>query len=121
LFQVVEMEHSRPHFANARAGGSTMTSVGYANLGDPVDSGTGGGTPRIGSETRPANIALTPCIIATHAYQPLVKHAVTTPYPGITTINTVKTVSSNYSLTDKDETVEVDASGGGVTITLPDA
>ena len=106
---------SVPVYANPHNPPSTVPT-GSARLGL-----TDGGLQNVTGETRPANIALTPCIIATHTYQPLVKHAVTTPYPGVTTINTVKTVSSNYSLTDKDETVEVDASGGAVTITLPDA
>lgn len=32
--------------------------TGYANLGDPTDSGTGAGEPRHGAETRPINMSM---------------------------------------------------------------
>lgn len=38
--------------------GSVSTQTGYAALGDPTDSGSGGGTPRIANETRPQNLAV---------------------------------------------------------------
>jgi len=65
--------------------GSTVQSVlkymsGYNP--SPIETGptrlatTDGDLQNVTGETRPANIALTPCIIATHTYQPLVKQAV---------------------------------------------
>jgi phage-related tail fiber protein len=41
---------------------SAAIQTNYSNLGDPVDSKTGGGTPRIGNETRPINYAVIFCI-----------------------------------------------------------
>lgn len=51
-------------FQDGATDGSTIgnTGSGSANLGDPTDSGTGAGTPRHGTETRPRNLALNYCI-----------------------------------------------------------
>lgn len=46
-------------YVTAAAGpGSYNTGTGTANLGDPTDSSTGAGTPRLSKETRPANVSI---------------------------------------------------------------
>ncbi len=42
--------------------GYASISTSTAVLGNPTDAGTGAGTPRYGTETRPRNSALMPCI-----------------------------------------------------------
>jgi microcystin-dependent protein len=55
-------EHERSDNANDRdvaKRGSTVTiGTGHAQLGDPVDSGSGAGAVRHGKETRPANVGV---------------------------------------------------------------
>lgn len=47
--------------ANFSLGGSPAAALSTSGVGDPVTDSTNG-TPRTGAETRPANIALLPCI-----------------------------------------------------------
>jgi len=50
-----------PYFGPGWRSNSNINSgTGYANLGDPVNSGTG--TPKVGNETRPTNISVRYCI-----------------------------------------------------------
>lgn len=41
---------------------ANVTQSGTANLGDPTNSGTGGGAPRLSTETKPATLVLKYCI-----------------------------------------------------------
>lgn len=70
------------------------------------------------TETRPANIALTPCISYVAAQAPLLVGGVVAPdnTTGVTRINTVKTVSTAYTATEQDETIIGTAA---LTLSLP--
>ncbi|HEX8301530.1 phage tail protein [Sphingomonas sp.] len=46
------------YFDQSVGADSTASETGYAMLGDPVNSGTGGGNPRLAIETRPTNVTL---------------------------------------------------------------
>lgn len=51
---------------------------------------------------------------------PLLVNSVVAPdYNGVTKINTIKSVSTNYTLTANDETVQGNTTSGNITITLP--
>ena len=77
------------------------------------------GTPRTGSETRPANISAKVCIRTVNATPaPIFVGSVTSPYVGNTTINAITTKSANYTATTSDETVVFTATS---TLSLPAA
>jgi len=58
---IVKWQHNSQH-TNFWGTSTQWTGYGYANLGDPVDSGTGAGSPKLSNETRPINKNVQFCI-----------------------------------------------------------
>lgn len=95
---------------------------GTAAITGPITDGTNG-TPRTGSETRPANIGMTPCIWTVSTPMPLITMSVAAydNPTGVTAINTVKSTAVDYTATALEETILVDTSSAARTISLPPA
>lgn len=99
---------------------------GVASKATAYSDGTNG-TPRIDSQTHGADIAKTGCYWAVaNPFLPISGMVVSSDASAAgqsTVINTVKTITGNYTLTGDDETLNINAAGasGNITVTLPSA
>ncbi|NJL72572.1 MAG: hypothetical protein HC888_13890 [Candidatus Competibacteraceae bacterium] len=68
---------------------SHTTNIGAFDSAVPKTDGSNG-TPRTGSETRPSNISLTPCVWVVSSHAPLLMGGVTSNSPGMERVERVK-------------------------------
>lgn len=119
--------------ASATAAGGNFTTPNYDGIGGIRDTNlttatnnntgaTGTNSQATANETRPVNAGVNYCIVFDGSTQfPIIANGVVArDYPGVTTINTYKQITANYTLTDQDETIQANGTGG-YTVSLPAA
>lgn len=113
----------RNNLGTGSAGGGIATDDAAAPIlgARGVITNGANGTPRIGNETQPANISLTPCISIQPTVSAILANSVVSrDNPDVTTVNTYKIVSAAYTATVDDETIQANTTGN-YTIALPPA